>query len=79
MLGVVIAFALAIYAMVGFFLGRAAPGWTSLALIVVFFSTAQLICMAIFGEYLGKIYMQGKQRPLYLVDEIVTHADGDEA
>jgi dolichol-phosphate mannosyltransferase len=79
MLGVVIAFALAIYAMVGFFLGRATPGWTSLALIVVFFSTAQLICMTIFGEYLGKIYMQGKRRPLYLVDEIVTRADEDEA
>ncbi|HLK25929.1 MAG TPA: glycosyltransferase family 2 protein [Caulobacteraceae bacterium] len=71
LLGVVIAVALAIYAVGGFFLGRAEPGWTSLALIVVFFSTAQLICMTIFGEYLGKIYMQGKQRPLFLVDEVV--------
>ena len=78
-LGVVIAIALAVYAVVGFFLGHATPGWTSLALIVVFFSTAQLICMTIFGEYLGKIYMQGKQRPLYLVDEIVSRdpADGE--
>lgn len=80
-LGVAIAFGLAAYAVVGFFAGRAAPGWTSLALIVVFFSTAQLICLTIFGEYLGKIYMQGKQRPLYLVDEIVTReaADAEEA
>jgi dolichol-phosphate mannosyltransferase len=47
---------------------------------VVFFSTAQLICLTIFGEYLGRIYMQGKHRPLYLVDEIVTHrASDDEA
>jgi polyisoprenyl-phosphate glycosyltransferase len=72
-LGVLVAFGLATYAVIGFFLGRAEPGWTSLALIVVFFSTAQLICMTIFGEYLGRVYMQGKQRPLYLVDEIVTH------
>jgi dolichol-phosphate mannosyltransferase len=72
-LGVCVAFGLAIYALVGFALGRATPGWTSLALIVVFFSTAQLICMTIFGEYLGRVYMQGKHRPLYLVDEIVTH------
>jgi glycosyltransferase involved in cell wall biosynthesis len=78
-LGVCVAFALAIYAVAGFFSGRATPGWTSLALIIVFFSTAQLICMSIFGEYLGRVYMQGKRRPLYLVDEIVTHeAGGDD-
>jgi dolichol-phosphate mannosyltransferase len=71
-LGVAVAFALATFAVVSFFLGRAEPGWTSLALIVVFFSTAQLICLTIFGEYLGRVYMQSKQRPLYLVDEIVT-------
>jgi glycosyltransferase involved in cell wall biosynthesis len=76
-LGVGVAFALAVYAVVGFITGRATPGWTSLALIIVFFSTAQLICMSIFGEYLGRVYMQGKSRPLYLVDKIVTHdADG---
>ena len=79
LLGVCVAFGLTVYALVGFALGRATPGWTSLALIVVFFSTAQLICMTIFGEYLGRIYMQGKHRPLYLVDEIVTQSslDGD--
>jgi len=78
-LGIVVAFALTLYALAGFILGHAEPGWTSLALIVVFFSTAQLICMTIFGEYLGRVYMQGKHRPLYLVDEIVTHdASGDE-
>jgi len=77
-LGVFVAVGLAIYAVAGFITGRATPGWTSLALIIVFFSTAQLICMTIFGEYLGRVYMQGKHRPLYLVDEIVTHdADGD--
>ncbi len=70
-LGICVAFGLAIYALAGFASGRAVPGWTSLALIVVFFSTAQLICMAIFGEYLGRIYIQGKHRPLYLIDEIV--------
>ena len=59
-LACMVAFVLAIYAVVGFFLGRAEPGWTSLALIVVFFSTAQLICLTIFGEYLGRIYMEGK-------------------
>jgi glycosyltransferase involved in cell wall biosynthesis len=77
-LGVCVAFALAIYAVVGFVLGRAAAGWTSLALIVVFFATAQLICMAIFGEYLGRVYMEGKHRPLYLINEIVTDRSLDD-
>jgi len=44
---------------------------------VVFFSTAQLICLSIFGEYLGRIYMQGKHRPLYLVDEIAAYPAAD--
>jgi dolichol-phosphate mannosyltransferase len=74
MLGVGVAFALTIYAVAGFVMGKTVPGWTSLAVIVVFFSTAQLICLSIFGEYLGRIYMQGKHRPLYLVDEIVAYA-----
>ncbi|HZC16936.1 MAG TPA: glycosyltransferase family 2 protein [Caulobacteraceae bacterium] len=76
--GVCVAFALAVYAVVGFALGRATPGWTSLALILVFFSTAQLLCLTIVGEYLGRIYMQGKHRPLYLVDEIVTRRPPDD-
>jgi dolichol-phosphate mannosyltransferase len=76
-LGVAIAFALTVYAVTGFVLGKTVPGWTSLAVIVVFFSTAQLICLAIFGEYLGRIYMQGKHRPLYLIDEIAAHRPGE--
>jgi dolichol-phosphate mannosyltransferase len=64
--GVVLTF----YVFWGWITGRTAPGWTSLALIMVFFATAQLVCLTIFGEYLGRVYMQGKQRPLYLVDEI---------
>ncbi len=80
LLGVCVAFALVIYVLASVLTGRAAPGWASLAAIVVFFSTAQLICLSIFGEYLGRIYMQGKHRPLYLVDEIAAYprvdADG---
>ncbi len=73
LLGIAVAAALSVYAVAGFLSGHATPGWTSLALIVVFFSTAQLICLSIFGEYLGRVYMQGKHRPLYLVDEIAAY------
>jgi dolichol-phosphate mannosyltransferase len=77
--GVVMGVGIAIYALVGWLTGRAMPGWTSLALIMVFFATAQLMCLAIFGEYLGRVYMQGKQRPLYLVDEIAAFPPADGA
>lgn len=71
--GVFAAIGLTIYAVTGFLMGITVPGWTSLAVIVVFFSTAQLICLSIFGEYLGRIYMQGKHRPLYLIDDIAAY------
>ena len=47
------------------------PGlFTSLLLsAAIFFSGTQLVCMGIMGEYLGRIYRGGKQRPLYLVRE----------
>lgn len=69
-LGVGVAVILAAYIVGSFLLSKTVHGWTSLALIVVFFSTAQLICLAVFGEYLGRIYMQGKSRPLFLIDEV---------
>jgi glycosyltransferase involved in cell wall biosynthesis len=72
MAGALIGVAIFLYAFVGYFLGRAAPGWTSLALISVFFGVSQLGCLAIVGAYLGRTYMQVKGRPLYLIDEIVT-------
>lgn len=62
---------LAIYVIAGFVVGRAAPGWTSLALIMIFFATVQFACLGVMGAYLGRIFMQVKGRPLYLVDEEV--------
>jgi dolichol-phosphate mannosyltransferase len=66
------AFVTAIYVLVGFIVGRTEPGWTSLALIVIFFSTIQLACLGILGAYVGRIFLQVKGRPLYLIDEIIT-------
>jgi glycosyltransferase involved in cell wall biosynthesis len=73
-LGILIAAGILIYALVGFFTGKAEPGWTSLALIMVFFGISQLGCLAIIGAYVGRTYMQLKGRPLFLIDEIATQA-----
>jgi glycosyltransferase involved in cell wall biosynthesis len=71
-LGVVLASLIGAYTVFAFLFGHVAKGWTSQALITVFFGTAQLFCMAIFGAYLGRTYMQVKGRPLCMIDEIVT-------
>jgi glycosyltransferase involved in cell wall biosynthesis len=71
-LGALAAVAIGAYAIVGFFTGHVVPGWTSLALIVVFFSTVQLASLGILGAYIGRIFLQVKGRPLFLIDEIVT-------
>lgn len=51
--------------------GNVIPGWTSLATIVLILGSVQLLMLGIFGEYLGRMYMEAKQRPLYIVNEIV--------
>jgi glycosyltransferase involved in cell wall biosynthesis len=46
------------------------PGWSSLMCAIIIFGTAQLLVIAVFGEYLGRVHEQVKNRPLYIVEEI---------
>lgn len=57
------------YALVMYVLGRRAfaPGWASLILAVIVFGTTILVFIGVMGEYVGRIYEEVKQRPLYLV------------
>jgi glycosyltransferase involved in cell wall biosynthesis len=45
------------------------PGWTATIIAILFLGGVQLVCMGILGEYIGRIYMQVKNRPLYVVSE----------
>lgn len=58
-----------IRAIVSALAGRAVAGWASMTCIICFVSGVQLICMGIIGEYIGKIYMETKQRPRYIISE----------
>lgn len=58
-----------IWVIVAALAGRAVAGWASMTCIICFVSGVQLICMGIIGEYIGKIYMETKQRPRYIISE----------
>jgi polyisoprenyl-phosphate glycosyltransferase len=51
--------------------GRVVEGWTSLSTIVLIVSSAQLLVLGCIGEYLGRLYMEAKHRPLFVVDKVV--------
>ena len=63
------------YVLATYFLGHTVSGWTSLAIIVLAVGSVQLIVAGVMGEYLGRLYMESKRRPLFVIDEVVTSAN----
>ena len=49
--------------------GNAVSGWASMTCLICFLGGIQLICLGVLGEYIGKIYMETKERPRYIVSE----------
>jgi dolichol-phosphate mannosyltransferase len=64
------------YIAIGFFTGSAIQGWTSLMLVVVVLGAVQMFVLGMIGEYLGRLYMESKRRPLYIVSDIAGHTGG---
>ena len=57
-------------------LGNAVSGWASMTSIICFVSGVQLICIGVIGEYIGKIYMEVKARPRYIISERTWEDEG---
>ena len=71
-LGVVVAaisFIGVIWAIIQEIVGHTVSGWASMTAIICFVSGVQLICLGVLGEYIGKIYMETKHRPRYIISE----------
>lgn len=70
----------AVWALVTFMEGKTIQGWTSMLLIITLFSGINMICLGLIGEYVGKIFLEVKQRPRFIIDEVAgepNKGDGD--
>lgn len=54
-----------------YFAGVAIQGWTTLMTVVLILGSGQLLVLGVIGEYLGRLYVESKNRPLFIVEEIV--------
>lgn len=65
----IVSFIVIVFSIIEKFMGDTVVGWSSTMAVICLFSGVQLICMGILGEYIGKIYMEVKQRPRYIISE----------
>ena len=65
----IISFLLIIWAVVGKIQGSTVSGWSSTISIICFLGGVQLLSLGIIGEYIGKIYLETKARPRYIISE----------
>lgn len=73
----IVTLTIALYVLISYFGGKAWPGWTSLMLSLWFISSLILISLGIIGEYIGKIYIEVKDRPRFFIEKSII--DGKES
>lgn len=67
----ILAFAMLIYVIVSRLMGHYVPGWSSLMLSVWFIGSVLTISIGIVGTYIGKMYMEMKRRPRYIIEDSI--------
>ena len=65
----VLSFIGVVWSVVVALIGKSVAGWASMTSIICFIGGVQLICLGVLGEYIGKIYMEVKHRPRYIISE----------
>jgi hypothetical protein len=65
----IVSFIGCLWALISALAGKTVAGWASMTCIICFVSGVQLISLGIIGEYIGKIYMEAKHRPRYIISE----------
>ena len=72
-----VAFLLILYALISYFRGDVVSGWASSLIATCFLGGIQLISLGVIGEYVGKIYMETKRRPRFIIAERTEDDDQD--
>ena len=67
---------LLVYIAIGWLTGSAVQGWTSTMLVTVILGAVQMFVLGMIGEYLGRLYIEAKRRPLYLVADVAGPVQG---
>ncbi len=75
----VLAFLLILYALISWIAGRAVAGWTSNLIVVALLGGIQLISLGVIGEYVGKIFLETKRRPRFIISERAGHGTEEAA
>lgn len=70
-----LAFAMLVYVVVSLIMGHYVPGWSSLMLSVWFIGSVLTIAIGVVGTYIGKMYMEMKHRPRYIIDQSLLPED----
>lgn len=73
----IISFIGVIWAVIVSLMGRSVAGWSSMMSILCFIGGIQLLSLGVIGEYIGKIYMEAKHRPRFIVSERVGFTPDD--
>lgn len=67
-----LSFCAVIWSIAQYFMGETIAGWTSMTSILCFVGGLQLACLGVLGEYIGKIYLEVKARPRYIISDRVS-------
>ena len=71
----VVSFAIFVYAILTKLFGNTVSGWTSMIAVMTLIGGIQLFCLGIIGEYIGKIYLETKERPRFLIQQVLDKQD----
>ncbi len=66
---------LILHVLYSYLMGQAVPGWTTMTILISFFGAVNLVGLGIIGEYVGRIYEESKNRPLYWLSDDTADAD----
>lgn len=68
-----LSFSFIFWVIIGYFLGNTLSGWASLVSVICLLCGFQLISIGIIGEYVGKIYLEVKNRPRFIISKRTKH------